>query len=220
MHPGDLDLLLFDGSLLNLDLLLLIKHGLPLLFSGQRSLGGSLCLGVVFLLLGRWAVLRDLFLITIVLVLLFGCHDISLLLWGGPLRLGGEVICALADLVAHGPLERESRDTGRVVRSRRLVKIDVELDGFMIRSLLIGPQPLPGVDILLGIASGRHGLRGLPFGDSLLFRVVLLARSFLAGTRLRGLFEVKLPLIVHLVPQIGREEDQGDGDEGCHGSNC
>jgi hypothetical protein len=172
----------------------------------------------VFLLLGRWAVLRDFFLITIVLVLLFCCHDISLLLWGGPLWLGGGA--TLADLVAHGTLESESGDTGRVIRSRRLVNIEVELDSLMIRSLLIGPLPLPGVDILLGIASGRHGLRGLPLGDSLLFRVILLACSFLAGTRLRGLFEVKLPLIVHLIPQVGREEDKGDGDEGCHGSNC
>ena len=126
----------------------------------------------------------------------------------------------MADLVAHGTLESESGDTGRLIRSRRLVNIEVELDGFMIRSLLVGPLPLFGVNICLGIASGRHGLLGLPLGDSLLFRVVLLARSFLAGTRLRGLFEVKLPLIVHLVPQVGREEDKADGDEGCHGSDC
>ena len=218
MHPGDLDFLLFDGCLLYLDLLLLFKHGLPLLLGGHRSLGGSLCLRVVFLLLGRGAVLRDLFLITIVLVLLFGCRDISLLLRGSPLRLGGGA--PLADLVAHGPFECESGDTGRVIRSRRLVNVEVELDGFMIRSLLVHAVPLLGVNILLGIASGRHGLRGLPLGDSLLFRVVLLARSFLAGTRLRGLFEVKLPLIVHLVPQVGREEDKADGDEGCHGSDC
>ena len=90
----------------------------------------------------------------------------------------------------------------------------------MIRSLLVHPLPLPSYNILLGIASGRHGLRRLPLGDSLLFRVVFLACSFLAGPRLLGLFEVKLPLIVHLVAQVGREEDQGNGNEGCHGSNC
>lgn len=196
MHPSDLDFLLFDGCLLHLDLLLLFKHGLPLLLGGHRSLSGSLCLCVVFLLLGRWALLReallrDLFLFLILIIfILVGCRYISLLLRGGPLRLGGGVISTLTDLIAQSTLECHAGDTGRGFRYRGLVKVEVELDGFMICSLLIGLLPLLSVNILLRIASGRHGLRRLPLGDSLLFRVVFLARSFLAGPRLRGLFEV------------------------------
>jgi hypothetical protein len=192
LHPSDLDFLLLDGCLLHLDLLLLFKHGLPLLLSGHSSLSGCLCLRIVFLLLGRCSLLRDLFLflVIIVLILLVGCRDISLLLRGGSLLLGGRVITTLADLVAQGPLECHAGDTGWLIRSRGLVKVEVELDGFMIRSLLVHPLPLPSYNILLGIASGRHGLRRLPLGDSLLFRVVFLARSFLTGPHLLRLFEV------------------------------
>jgi len=114
LHPSDLDFLLFDGCLLHLDLLLLFKHGLPLLLSGHSSLSGCLCLRIVFLLLGRCSLLRDLFLflVIIVLILLVGCRDISLLLRGRSLRLGGGVIATLTNLVAQGPLECHAGDTG------------------------------------------------------------------------------------------------------------
>jgi len=127
LHPCDLDFLLLDSCLLHLDLLLLFKHGLPLLLSGHRSLSGSLCLRVVFLLLGRSAVLGDffLFLIIIFLVLLFGCRYISLLLRGASLRLGGGVIATLTNLVAQGPLECHAGDTTGLIRSRGLVRVEV-----------------------------------------------------------------------------------------------
>ena len=91
MHPSDLNFLLLDGSLLQLDLLLLFKHGLSLELSGYSCLRGSLSLRIVLLLLGRCPLLRDLFLfliIIIVLIFLVGCSDISLLLRGGSLLLG------------------------------------------------------------------------------------------------------------------------------------
>ena len=76
------------------------------------------------------------------------------------------------------------------------------------------------VNILLRVATGRYGLRWLPLGDSLLLGVVLLGASFLPGPHLLSLFEVKLPLVVHLIAQVSREEDKGDGDEGCDRTNC
>ena len=225
MHPSDLNFLLLDGSLLQLDLLLLFKHGLPLELSGYCCLRGSLCLRIMLLLLGRCPLLRDLFLFLIVIVLIFlvGCSDISLLLRGGSLLLGGGVIIALADLVAHSPFKCDTGHPGGLIRSRGLVQVEVKLDGFMIGSLLIDALLWllrASVNILLRVATGRHGLWWLPLGDSLLLGVVLLGASFLPGPRLLCLLEVKLPLIVHLIAQVGREEDKGDGDEGCDRTNC
>jgi hypothetical protein len=90
LHPRDLHFLLFDGCLLHLDLLLLLKHGLPLELSSHCCLSGSLCLRIVILLLGRCTLLRNLFLFLIIIILIFlvGCSDISLLLRGGSLLLG------------------------------------------------------------------------------------------------------------------------------------
>jgi hypothetical protein len=76
------------------------------------------------------------------------------------------------------------------------------------------------VNILLRVATGRHGLRWLPLGDPLLLGVVFLGTSFLPGPRILSLFEVKLPLIVNLIAQVSREKDKGDGDEGCDRTNC
>ena len=209
MHPSDLDFLLLDGCLLQLDLLLLFKHGLPLELSGYGSLRGSLCLRIVLLLLGRCPLLNlFLFLVVIVLIFLVGCSDVSLLLRGGFLLLGGGVIITLADLVAHGPFKCDPGQPGGLIRPRGLVKVEVKLDGFMIGCLLIDALLWllrASVNILLRIATGRHGLRWLPLGDSLLLRVVFLGASFLPGPRLLSLFEVKLPLIVHLIAQVSRE---------------
>lgn len=226
LHPSDLDFLLFDGSLLQLDLLLLFKHGLPLELSGYRCLRGSLCLRIVLLLLGRSPLLRDLFLflIVIVLIVLVGCSDVSLLLRGGSLLLGGGgVIITLADLVAQSPFKCDPGHTTGLIRPRGLVQVEVKLDGLMISSLLIDALLWllrASVSILLRVATGRHGLRWLPLGDSLLLRVVFLRASFLPGPRLLSLLEVKLPLIVHLIAQVSREEDKGDGYEGCDRTYC
>ncbi len=149
-----------------------------------------------------------LFLFIIVLVFLVGWCDISLLLRGGSLLLGGGFIITLADLVAHRPFKGDTGHASRLVRSWGLIKVEVKLDGFMIGSLLIDLLSLPlraSVNILLGISTGRYGLRRLPLGDSLLFRVVFLGSSFLAGPRFLRLFELELPLIVHLIAQVGSE---------------
>ena len=225
LHPSDLNFLLLDGSLLQLNLLLLFKQGLSLELSGYCCLRGSLCLRIVLLLLGRSPLLRNLFLFLIVIVLIFlvGCSDISLLLRGGSLLLGGGVIITLTDLIAQRPFKGDTGHTSGLIRPRGLVKVEVKLDGLMIGSLLIDALLWllrASVNILLRVATGRYGLRWLPLGDSLLLGVVLLGASFLPGPHLLSLFEVKLPLVVHLIAQVSREEDKGDGDEGCDRTNC
>jgi hypothetical protein len=121
----------------------------------------------------------------------------------------------LNDLVAQSPFKCDTGHTSGLIRSRSLVKVEVKLNSFMICGLLIDALLLllrARVYILLRVATGRYSLRWLPLGNSLLLRVVFLGSSFLPGPRLLSLFEVQLPLIVHLIAQVCREKDKGDGD--------